>query len=110
MAMLYKAKVIRATPKFVKGMIAVMVGLFAVMLINLVLALFGVNTGLRDGSPLAHRLQPGLHRGRLAELRAQLQGDRGRRPDGPAAALLLDRPRSASWSAWSGSTSRSCAC
>ena len=53
MAMLYKAKVIRATPAFVKGMIAVMVGLFAVMMINLVLALFGVNTGLRDGSPLA---------------------------------------------------------
>ncbi len=53
MAMLYKAKVIRATPAFVKGMIAVMAGLFAVMMINLVLALFGVNTGLRDGSPLA---------------------------------------------------------
>ncbi|MFI9641879.1 Bax inhibitor-1/YccA family protein [Micromonospora sp. NPDC051925] len=53
MTMLYKARVIRATPKFVKGMIAVMAGLFAVMLINLVLALFGVNTGLRDGSPLA---------------------------------------------------------
>ncbi|MFF5175981.1 Bax inhibitor-1/YccA family protein [Micromonospora sp. NPDC000089] len=53
MAMLYKARVIRATPRFVKGMIAVMAGLFAVMLINLVLALFGVNTGLRDGSPLA---------------------------------------------------------
>ncbi|NLU79375.1 Bax inhibitor-1/YccA family protein [Micromonospora sp. HNM0581] len=53
MAMLYKARVIRATPKFVKGMIAVMAGLFAVMMINLVLALFGVNTGLRDGSPLA---------------------------------------------------------
>ncbi|WP_200209384.1 Bax inhibitor-1/YccA family protein [Micromonospora coerulea] len=53
MAVLYKARVIRATPKFVKGMIAVMAGLFAVMLINLVLARFGVNTGLRDGSPLA---------------------------------------------------------
>ncbi|KXK61641.1 hypothetical protein AWW66_12490 [Micromonospora rosaria] len=53
MAILYKARVIRATPKFVKGMIAVMVGLFAVMMINLVLALFGINTGLRDGSPLA---------------------------------------------------------
>ncbi|MEV4811205.1 Bax inhibitor-1/YccA family protein [Micromonospora avicenniae] len=53
MAMLYKARVIRATPAFVKGMIAVMAGLFAVMLINLVLALFGVNTHLRDGSKLA---------------------------------------------------------
>ncbi len=53
MAVLYRMKVIRATPKFVRGMIAVMAGLFAVMLINIVLALFGVNTGLRDGSPLA---------------------------------------------------------
>ncbi|HEX8631375.1 MAG TPA: Bax inhibitor-1/YccA family protein [Catenuloplanes sp.] len=53
MAVLYKVKAIRATPKFVRGMVAVMAGLFAVMLINLVLALFGINTGLRDGSPLA---------------------------------------------------------
>ena len=53
MAMLYRAKAIRATPKFVKGMIAVMAGLFAVIMINLVLSLFGINTGLRDGSPLA---------------------------------------------------------
>ncbi|MEU5938307.1 Bax inhibitor-1/YccA family protein [Micromonospora sp. NPDC047548] len=53
MAMLYKVKAIRATPKFVKGMVAVMAGLFAVMMINLVLALFGVNTGLRGGGPLA---------------------------------------------------------
>jgi uncharacterized YccA/Bax inhibitor family protein len=50
---LYKARVIRATPKFVRGMIAVMAGLFAVILINFVLALFGVNTGLRDGGALA---------------------------------------------------------
>jgi uncharacterized YccA/Bax inhibitor family protein len=53
MAVLYKARVIRATPKFVRGMIAAMAGLFFVILINFVLALFGVNTGLRDGSPLA---------------------------------------------------------
>lgn len=53
MAMLYKARVIRATPKFTKIMIAAIGGLFAAMLINLVLALFGVNTHLRDGSKLA---------------------------------------------------------
>ncbi|SBT52027.1 Bax inhibitor-1/YccA family protein [Micromonospora auratinigra] len=53
MAMLYKARAIRATPKFARIMIAVMGGLFAVMLINLVLALFGINTHLRDGGPLA---------------------------------------------------------
>ncbi|GGL07045.1 Bax inhibitor-1/YccA family protein [Mangrovihabitans endophyticus] len=52
MAMLYRARVIRATPKFVRGMIAIMAGLFAAMLINFVLALFGVNTGLRDNGAL----------------------------------------------------------
>jgi uncharacterized YccA/Bax inhibitor family protein len=53
MAFLYKVKAIRATPKFARGLIAVMAGLFAVMLVNFVLAMFGVNTGLRDGGPLA---------------------------------------------------------
>ncbi|WP_422773295.1 Bax inhibitor-1/YccA family protein [Plantactinospora sp. WMMC1484] len=53
MAMLYKAKVIRATPKFVRGVIAAMIGIFAVILINFVLALFGIDTGLRSGGPLA---------------------------------------------------------
>ncbi|SCF36301.1 Uncharacterized membrane protein, YccA/Bax inhibitor family [Micromonospora viridifaciens] len=53
MAMLYKARVIRATPKFTKIMVAIIGGLFATMLINLVLSLFGVNTHLRDGSGLA---------------------------------------------------------
>jgi uncharacterized YccA/Bax inhibitor family protein len=52
MGVLYKARVIRATPKFVKGMIAVMAGLFFVMLLNFVLALFGVSTGLREGGAL----------------------------------------------------------
>ncbi|MFI6759127.1 Bax inhibitor-1/YccA family protein [Micromonospora sp. NPDC050417] len=53
MAILYRAKAIRATPKFVRGVIAAMVGLFAVILINLVLSLFGFDTGLRSGGPLA---------------------------------------------------------
>jgi len=48
MAFLYKSRVIRATPKFTRGLIAVMAGLFFMMLINFVLALFGVNTGLRQ--------------------------------------------------------------
>jgi uncharacterized YccA/Bax inhibitor family protein len=52
MAMLYKARVVRATPKFVRGMIAVMAGLFATMLINLVLGLFGVETGLRSNGAI----------------------------------------------------------
>ncbi|AVT38929.1 Bax inhibitor-1/YccA family protein [Plantactinospora sp. BB1] len=53
MAGLYKAKAIRATPKFIRGVIAATVGIFAVILINFVLALFGVDTGLRDGGPVA---------------------------------------------------------
>ncbi|PWU46772.1 hypothetical protein DLE60_25950 [Micromonospora globispora] len=53
MAMIYKARIIRATPKFARIMISIMAGLFGVMLINLVLALFGINTHLRDGSGLA---------------------------------------------------------
>jgi uncharacterized YccA/Bax inhibitor family protein len=53
MAALYKVKAIRATPKFVRGVVAATVGLFAVMLINLVLSLFGVDTGLRSGGGLA---------------------------------------------------------
>nr|BFE76460.1 hypothetical protein GCM10020092_097610 [Actinoplanes digitatis] len=52
MAALYKVKAIRATPKFRRGMIAVMAGLFAVMLINFVLSLFGVTTGLRSAGAL----------------------------------------------------------
>jgi uncharacterized YccA/Bax inhibitor family protein len=52
MAFLYRARVIRATPKFVRGMIAIMAGLFAVMLINFVLSLFDVTTGLRSNGPL----------------------------------------------------------
>jgi uncharacterized YccA/Bax inhibitor family protein len=54
MAVLYKVRAIRATPKFTKGLIAVIFGLFAVMMINLVLSLFGVNTGLRDNGPLGY--------------------------------------------------------
>ena len=52
MAFLYRARVIRATPKFTRGLMAVIAGLFAVMLINLVLALFGVETGLRSNGAL----------------------------------------------------------
>jgi uncharacterized YccA/Bax inhibitor family protein len=52
MAFLYRARVIRATPKFTRGLIAVMAGLFAVMLINFVLSIFGVNTGLRSNGAL----------------------------------------------------------
>jgi uncharacterized YccA/Bax inhibitor family protein len=53
MAMLYKLKVIRATPRFVRGVVAAVLGLGAVMLINFVLWIFGVDTGLRSGGPLS---------------------------------------------------------
>jgi uncharacterized YccA/Bax inhibitor family protein len=53
MAMLYKARVIRATPKFVRGVIAATLGIVGLILVNLVLSLFGVNMHLRDGGPLA---------------------------------------------------------
>jgi uncharacterized YccA/Bax inhibitor family protein len=52
MAVLYRFKVIRSSPKFRRGMYAVVGGLFAVMLINFVLYLFGVDTGLRDGGAI----------------------------------------------------------
>jgi len=52
MALLYKNRIIRSSPKFRRGMIAVMGGLFAVMLINFVLALFGLDTGLRGNGAL----------------------------------------------------------
>jgi uncharacterized YccA/Bax inhibitor family protein len=52
MAVLYRARVIRATPRFTRGLIAVIAGLFFVILINFVLALFGVNTGLRSNGAL----------------------------------------------------------
>jgi uncharacterized YccA/Bax inhibitor family protein len=52
MAFLYKSRVIRATPRFTRGLIAVIAGVVGVMLINFVLALFGVNTGLRGNGAL----------------------------------------------------------
>jgi len=52
MAFLYKSRVIRATPRFTRGLIAVMAGLFGVILINFVLSLFGLNTGLRSNGLL----------------------------------------------------------
>jgi len=47
MAALYKFKVIRATPRFARGVIGAMFGIFAVIMVNWILSLFHVNTGLR---------------------------------------------------------------
>jgi uncharacterized YccA/Bax inhibitor family protein len=53
MAVLYKFQVIRATPRFIRGVIGATVGAFVVIMLNFVLSMFGVNTHLRDGSGLA---------------------------------------------------------
>jgi uncharacterized YccA/Bax inhibitor family protein len=53
MSMLYKFKVLRATPKFTRGVLGAMLGIVVVIAANWILALFGVTTGLRgnaDGS------------------------------------------------------------
>jgi uncharacterized YccA/Bax inhibitor family protein len=50
MSMLYKFKVIRATPRFTRGLMAALVGVVAVILVNWVLSIFGVYTGLRGDS------------------------------------------------------------
>jgi uncharacterized YccA/Bax inhibitor family protein len=53
MALLYKARILRATPMFVKIVIGAVIGVMALMLVNFGLALFGVGfegqgLGLRD--------------------------------------------------------------
>jgi uncharacterized YccA/Bax inhibitor family protein len=50
MSMLYKFRVIRATPRFTRGVIAAMFGIFAVIIVDWILSLFGVYSGLRGGA------------------------------------------------------------
>ena len=47
MTALYKFRVIRATPKFARGLMAAVFGIMGIILVNFVLSLFGVTTGLR---------------------------------------------------------------
>jgi uncharacterized YccA/Bax inhibitor family protein len=47
MTALYKFRVIRATPKFARGLMAAMFGILGIIVVNWVLSLFGVYTGLR---------------------------------------------------------------
>ena len=44
MSLLYKFRVIRNSPRFSRGVIAAMSGIFVLILVNFVLSLFGVNT------------------------------------------------------------------
>jgi uncharacterized YccA/Bax inhibitor family protein len=54
MAVLYKTRVIRATPMFTRIVIGASVALVVAMLVNLVIGLFGSGPGpLRDGGPVA---------------------------------------------------------
>jgi uncharacterized YccA/Bax inhibitor family protein len=53
MAMLFKAKIIRNSPKFAKFIGAAVIGAIVLMVGNLVLGLFGYVSPLRDGSPIA---------------------------------------------------------
>ena len=46
MAMLYKARILRATPKFTRWVIGALIGVVALSLLNLVFALFGGDLGL----------------------------------------------------------------
>lgn len=53
MLVVYKTGAVRVTPRFTKWLLGAMVGVIVLMLFNLVMSLFGINTHLRDGGPLA---------------------------------------------------------
>jgi uncharacterized YccA/Bax inhibitor family protein len=53
MLVVYKTGAVRVTPRLTKWIIGATVGAFVLMLADLLLSLFHVNTGLRDGGPLA---------------------------------------------------------
>jgi uncharacterized YccA/Bax inhibitor family protein len=53
MLVVYKTGAIRVTPRLTKWIIGATVGVVIVMALNLLIGLFGVDIGVRDGSPLA---------------------------------------------------------
>ncbi len=53
MLIVYKTGAVRVTPKLTKWIIGATVGAAGLMLVNLLLSFFGVNMGIRDGSPTA---------------------------------------------------------
>ncbi|MDN5930496.1 MAG: Bax inhibitor-1/YccA family protein [Pseudonocardia sp.] len=53
MLVVYKTGAVRVTPRFTKWLMGALIGVVVLMIFNLVMSLFGVNTGLRDGGPLA---------------------------------------------------------
>lgn len=52
MAVLYTSRIIRATPKFARIVVGAVIGLFAIMMVNLVMSFFGASLGVRDGGAL----------------------------------------------------------
>ena len=53
MLVVYKTGAIRVTPKFTKFLIGAMIGVLVLVVFNLIMSAFGVNTHLRDGSGLS---------------------------------------------------------
>lgn len=53
MLVVYKTGAVKVTPRFTKWLMGAMIGVVVLMLFNLVMSLFGINTGLRDGGALA---------------------------------------------------------
>ena len=53
MLVVYKTGAIRVTPRLTKMIIGGIIGVAVLMLFNLVMSLFGINVGLRDGSTTA---------------------------------------------------------
>ncbi len=53
MLVIYKTGAIRVTPKFTKMIIGAMMGILALLVVNLVASLFGINLHLRDGGTFA---------------------------------------------------------
>jgi len=53
MLVIYKTGAVRVTPRFTKWLLGAMIGVVVLLLFDLIMAFFGVNTGLRDGGPLA---------------------------------------------------------
>ncbi len=53
MLVIYKTGAIRVTPKFTKMILGALMGVVALVLVNLVASLFGFNMHLRDGSALS---------------------------------------------------------
>jgi uncharacterized YccA/Bax inhibitor family protein len=53
MAALYRARVIRATPKFTRGVIGALTAAFALVVVRFVLSLFGAGSVLYNGHPIA---------------------------------------------------------